>query len=133
MRFLTIGRLAKQAKMSTVTLRYYEKVGLIPSARRTESGYRYYSPETMELLHFIQNAKTAGFALAEIMELIKLKSTSNSSSKNVKIIMDKKIKMVDEKIRSLLSVKSVLEKLNVSCDGTQTVSDCPILKSLSRR
>lgn len=131
MRNLTIGKLAKQANVTTVTLRYYEKIGLIPRAMRTASGYRHYPPETLGLLFFIQNAKSAGFDLVEILELVRLQSSARSSSKSVKEIVYQKLKTIDDKIASLLSMKSILEELDKSCDGKRKASECPILKTLS--
>jgi DNA-binding transcriptional MerR regulator len=64
--FLTIGKLAERTSISTDTLRYYEKMGLIKAASRSESGYRIYGEEAERILQFIRGAKTLNFTLEEI-------------------------------------------------------------------
>jgi DNA-binding transcriptional MerR regulator len=67
---LTIGKLAKQARVTTDTIRFYERVGLIAAASKTTSGYRLYTDEAVKRLAFIRHAQRCGFSLPEIRELL---------------------------------------------------------------
>jgi MerR family transcriptional regulator, copper efflux regulator len=69
---LTIGKAARQAGMGIDTVRYYERAGLLPAAPRTPAGYRLYTGQDVERLHFIRRAKRLGFSLEEIAELLRL-------------------------------------------------------------
>ncbi|HLF91241.1 MAG TPA: MerR family transcriptional regulator [Anaerolineales bacterium] len=67
---ISIGQLAKQAGVRTSALRYYEEQGLLTPAGRNESGYRYYAPEALQILRFIQRAQRLGFSLNDIHTLL---------------------------------------------------------------
>lgn len=80
MQTLTIGKVAKQAGVGIDTVRFYEREGLLPEARRAESGYRLYSLDDVDRLRFIRRAKTLGFSLEEIAELLRLNAAKGSRS-----------------------------------------------------
>lgn len=67
---LTIGELAKRTGLRTSALRYYEQEGLLQPSGRTESGYRLYAPQSLDIVHLIQRAQRLGFTLAEIRTLL---------------------------------------------------------------
>ncbi|MEE9451441.1 MAG: heavy metal-responsive transcriptional regulator [Gammaproteobacteria bacterium] len=126
---LTIGKLAQRAEVSKVTIRYYERCGLIPEAQRSDAGYRLYSEAVLTPLHFISNAKAAGFSLSEISELLALKKDSHATSRDVKNRVLAKAQMVKEKIALLQALERDLQKLADSCDGKVDLDECPILGS----
>jgi len=72
MQALTIGKAARQAQVGIDTVRFYERQGLLPAASRTASGYRLYTADDVDRLRFIRRAKTLGFSLDEIAELLRL-------------------------------------------------------------
>lgn len=127
----TIGQLAKLAELSTVTIRYYEKAGLINKADRLDNGYRSYHCETLKQLRFIKNAQLIGFSLAEIKELQILKANETFSASDVKAFVRKKIELIDSKINALHEIKNELNQLDTLCNGTVARKECPILKALS--
>lgn len=89
MHYYTIGKLAKLVQQTPVTIRYYEKIGLIPASKRSEGGFRLYPETIIRRFYFIQNAKLIGFDLSEIKSLLNLE-TNQSSSQQIKLCMQKK-------------------------------------------
>lgn len=128
---LTIGQLAKQAKVSLETIRYYERQGLLPKPPRLQSGYRVFSLEFVERIRFIKQAQELGFSLKEIKELLNLRTEPHSSGADVRQKIVAKISDLDEKMKTLRAMKKDLIQLRDACDGTSSITDCPILKSLS--
>lgn len=130
MAMLTIGELADCAETNAVTIRYYEKRHLISTSERSEGGHRLYSETLVHRLRFIQNAKSVGFSLEEILVLLELQQHKNHSSHPIKKMTLDKIQIIDEKITALQDIKHLLEKLSCQCDGTAIIQDCPILVAL---
>ncbi len=129
---LSIGELAKQSDTGAVTIRYYEKRGLIQGVLRSDGGHRLYDGTMLTRLHFIRNAKLVGFTLDEIDELLALQNHPNRSSAVVKQIVIDKIQQLDEKITALQQIKRALSKLSACCDGKSSIHACPILKTLKQ-
>ena len=94
----SIGQIAKKSEISVETIRYYEKEGLLEKPQRKESGYRQYNDDVIERLSFIQQAKSLGFTLSQIKELLSLEVTQGTTSKNIKDIAQLKLKDIEEKI-----------------------------------
>lgn len=130
MNYLTVGQLAAKANVSKVTIRYYERLGLIPKAERRASGYRVYPEGVISRLRFIVNAKSVGFTLQEIQELFALQGHEHTTSLQIKNKTLDKLKLTQEKITHLQKIAHVLEHLIASCDGTMPLEDCPILETL---
>ena len=130
---LTIGQVAKQAKIGIETIRFYERQGLIEEPPRRESGYRQYPQEVIDRLAFIRRAKDLGFSLKEIADLLALTKQRNSNAGNVKERVIQKISEVEAKIDHLQKIKKSLKKLSDSCPGKGPLKNCPIISSLSGR
>ena len=129
---LTIGQLAKRAEVNIETIRYYERIGLIPNPRRTESGYREYSDETTKRILFIKRAKDLGFSLKEVDELLSLKITPGITCSDVKNKAEEKIADIDGKINILKRMKRTLIKVTKTCSGAGPATECPILEALEK-
>lgn len=127
---LTVGELAKRSGVSKVTIRYYERCGLLPKAIRTHSGYRVYPETVIKRLRFIVNSKSVGFTLEEISELLKLQTNPSESSQQVRNIAITKIDTIKDKMSALQSMLQELEHLVSLCDGKTEIQHCPILQSL---
>lgn len=125
---MNIGELSQQLGITTVTLRHYEKIGLL-KPKRSASGYRQYDQSIIDKIRFIENAKYIGFSLAEISELFAIED-KNLPSVEVKKKVWQKLEDVNEKITLLTQLKQHLTKLEQSCDGKAESKDCPILKDL---
>ncbi len=131
METLTIGKLAKQVGVSTDTIRFYERCGLIETAARSESNYRLYSEDDALRLRFIRRAKSLGFTLAEIGELLVLSSDPAATKADIKERALQKIDKIRHRVRDLTRIQAGLEQLVAQCDGHGPVDDCPILAALS--
>ena len=86
MRPLTIGTLAKASGVHLETVRYYERIGLMPKPSRTATNYRNYGPEHVERLSFIRRAREIGFSIGEIKELLVLAEPGRASCAQVQIL-----------------------------------------------
>ena len=131
MKNLTIGQLAKETGTNIETIRYYERRGLIAEPPRSESGYREFSPEYVDRIHFIKRAQALGFTLREISELLAL-SDGNPVCKDIRKFAEEKIKDIETRIHDLARIKEVLQDLVKQCLRNKKFSGCPIIESLSK-
>src|SRR6266699_3371985 len=132
MKSLTIGRLAREAVVNLETVRYYERRGLLPKPPRSASGYRLFPSVAAQRLRFIRRAQELGFSLKEIRELLSLRVSRSTTSRDIRAQAEAKIADIEAKIRSLESMKKTLRKLKGVCDGCAPLAKCPILESLDR-
>jgi DNA-binding transcriptional MerR regulator len=112
------------------TIRYYEREGLLPEAPRLTSGYRVFSTDAVRRVRFIKRAQDLGFTLSEIRELLSLRIDHERDSGTVRELAVKKIKDIEDRIRSLQAMKGALERLTERCSGHGPASECPILDSI---
>ena len=126
----TIGVLAKSAGCRVETIRYYERRGLIIPVGRTPSGYRLYDEDSLKRLLFIRHAKDLGFTLEEIKELLRLRIDSSSVCEKVRERTEAKLRTVERRISSLLSIRRILRGLIRACRMRRPTEDCPILRAI---
>ena len=129
---LTIGEVAKQGGVNLETVRYYERQGLLPKPPRSASGYRLFQQDGVRRILFIKRAQELGFSLKEIKELLALRINPKGTSQEVRERAAAKILDIEEKIKTLRSMKKALSQLTSACCGEGAVSECPILESLER-
>jgi MerR family mercuric resistance operon transcriptional regulator len=129
---MTIGKVARRSGVGVETVRFYERNGLIPEPMRTDSGYRQYPEEIVSRILFIRRAKELGFTLKEIKELLSLRFQPDARCADVRARAKAKIADIEEKIRTLESMKAALARLTISCRSDGPVSECPILDALDR-
>jgi MerR family transcriptional regulator, copper efflux regulator len=127
---LTIGELAEQAKVQVETLRYYERRGLLERPPRSASNYRLYPEDAVRRVGFIKRAQALGFSLTDIKEVLSLRTAPEAECGEIRRHAEAKIKDIDEKIHSLMAMKSALSKLVAECSGEGPLTECPILESL---
>lgn len=131
MNSFTVGALADKAGINLETVRYYEKIGLMPKPKRKESRYRFYDESDLTRLKFIVRAKELGFTLKEISELLDLRIESKATCGDIKKIAGHKIQNVKQKIKDLQNIKKVLTKLIRQCVNEELSSEeCPILEAI---
>jgi MerR family transcriptional regulator, copper efflux regulator len=130
---LTIGEVAAQARVHIETLRYYERRGLIERPPRSVSNYRSYPEDAVRRVHFIKRAQELGFSLKDIKELLSLQAAPEAECGEIRAHAEAKIKEIDEKIGSLMAMKSALSKLVAECSGQGPLAECPILESLDTK
>jgi len=129
---MRIGELSKNTGFQVETLRFYEKQGLIAPVGRTESGYREYNNDSLKQLHFIQQAKSVGFSLNEISELLTLRvERDQHSCGDVKTIAEQKLVQIESKISELNKMRDALHKISdACCGGAEPATSCTILNAL---
>lgn len=126
---LKIGGLAKATGIKTVTIRYYEKEGLLRQPERNDSGYRLYSETDVERLHFIRRCRQHGMDLDEIRALLSFRDAPTPSCGWVNELVERHIVKVEEQMASLQILKEHLETLRQSCPGDLS-QRCGIIDSL---
>jgi MerR family mercuric resistance operon transcriptional regulator len=127
---LSIGELAKQAKVNIETIRYYERRGLIANPPRNKSGHRRYSTEAVKRTEFIKRCQALGFSLKEIQDILELRMTRLSTCTDMKSRVNEKLIAVDEKIDELVQIRDALRRLLKQCTDKGPIGKCPILKEL---
>lgn len=131
MSMLTIGQLSKTTNCTVVTLRYYERQGLLPKISRSASGYRLYPKDLITRIAFIKGAQSVGFSLKEIKALLTFEEKKVPSSE-VKKFTQQKIHQIHQKINTLTTMEDALMRWEKLCDGKVPIEDCPILENLYR-
>lgn len=127
---LSIGGLARQARVNIETIRYYERTGLIPKPARRANGYRRYTAEHLARVMFIKQSQTLGFSLKEIAELLQLRVRRGATCADVRKRAEAKIDDINGKIAALQNIRKALRRLVNSCQGSGPTSSCPILDAL---
>ena len=126
---LTIGRLARQAGVNLETVRYYERVGIMPAPDRTEGGHRSYATEHAERLKFIRRSRELGFGIETIRRLISVGEAETQACCEVRDMAKDQIASIDAKISDLTRLRQVLQRAVVDCgDGTEV--RCPVIRQL---
>ncbi len=127
----TIGKLALQADVTTDTVRYYEKEGLLTPTSKTAAGYRLYDENSLRRLRFIRQGQQCGFSLLEIRELLTLRNSDEACCKDVKSVTIAKKLQLEHKIKALQVMSQALSELISICDNeTRPLDECPILSAL---
>jgi len=127
---LTVGAVARQAEVNVQTVRYYERVGLIPEPGRTAAGYRQYAEDTVRRIRFIKRAQELGFSLREIGELLDLRIDHDTACHAVEEKTRDKIALVDEKIEELRAIRETLNRVVAACRANEPTGECPMLEML---
>jgi len=128
---MNIGEVAGKSGVPAKTIRYYEDVGLIPPARRTESGYRDYDDRDLATLRFVQRARSLGFSVKDVGALLALWHDNARASAEVKALAADHVSEIDRKLAELKSMRRTLVDLMERCHGDDR-PDCPILDDLAR-
>jgi len=127
---MPIGRLAKATDVKITTIRFYEDIGLLPQATRTESNRRVYGEETLRRLAFIKHARQLGFSVEAIRDLLDLSAHPDQPCVDANRLAESHLAIVEEKIAQLSALKSELQRMLANgCDGP--VADCRVIEVLS--
>ena len=132
---LKIGELASSVGVSTDTVRYYERLSLLPHAGRTRSGYRLYSEEDIERLRFIKQAQTLGLSLEEIKALLPERGSGLAECQRVRDLLDAKIAELDARIAEARDFRAMLAAYKKECEATLSGKRgdcCPVLSEITR-
>ena len=127
----SIGNVAEATGVRVVTIRYYEKIGLLPVPRRTASNYRVYSGKHIQRLRFIRRCRNLGFSLEQIKSLLELASKRTRACAQVDQMTREQLHDVEERIASLKRLSAELRHLSNCCSGNGVIADCRIIEALS--
>jgi Cu(I)-responsive transcriptional regulator len=128
---MNIGAASEASGVSQRMIRHYEKIGLIPSPARRDSGYRDYSPDDVHRLSFIAHARDLGFPIDEIGALLSLWSDQSRASADVKALALARAEELGRKARALEAMRASLLDLASRCRGDSR-PECPILDGLEQ-
>jgi MerR family copper efflux transcriptional regulator len=127
---LNIGDAARASGVSAKMIRYYESENLIDRAARSEAGYRKYDSAAIHTLRFIKRARTLGFSVKQMQELVALWRDRSRASSDVKTLALSHIGVLETKIAELQAIRRTLKHLVENCCGDDRPS-CPILDDLA--
>jgi len=128
---LRIGEASARAGVNIQTLRYYERRGLIKAPERGSSGYREYTPETVQLVKLIKRAQKFGFSLNEIKTLLDLCDKAGANCGGLHDVIETKIADTKEHLAALNEIQKALKSLLDSCSSKVPLDKCPIMKRLN--
>ena len=130
---LSIGQVAEAVGVNVQTLRYYERVGLMPSPKRSRAGYRMYTEDTVRMVAFVKRAQELGFALREVKELLKFRTAGLQRRDAVRAAAQAKVADIDARIQDLTAIRGALASLLKTCACQGTKPECPILEALEKK
>ena len=129
---MRIGELAQATGTKAETIRYYEREGILPAADRTDSNYRDYSKEHVEMLTFVRRARELGFSMAQVRELLALSDHEDNPCEDVDRLVQRQMVEVEHKITDLTALRDELGQMLRSCKADR-IGDCQIIGSLGRK
>ncbi|NJO38607.1 MAG: helix-turn-helix domain-containing protein [Rhizobiales bacterium] len=126
----TIGALSEATAVNIETIRYYERIGLLPAPPRSTGRHRLYDEPHRQRLVFIRRARELGFSLEEIRALLGLGGKHDLTCGDVRALTQHHIEAIRNKVRDLKRLERTLSALAAQCRA-DTVPDCPILDALN--
>jgi MerR family transcriptional regulator, mercuric resistance operon regulatory protein len=129
---LTIGQLSRLTGVNIETIRYYERIAMLPAPARTASGRRLYSATDVRILAFIRRSRELGFSLDDIRALIRLGGPEKASCREVREIATHHLDRIRAKLADLKKLERLLADTVTRCSGNKA-PDCPVLDILDIR
>ena len=126
---MKIGALAKAVNCHVETVRYYEKIGLLPPCDRAQNGYGEYSVVHLKLLRLIRYSKELGFSQKQVRELVALAGRKNIGCDAAHKMIVAQSEVVEQKIKSLVKLKNALRKISIDCNRSGR-TDCPAFEDI---
>jgi Cu(I)-responsive transcriptional regulator len=127
---MSIGALARRAECKVQTVRYYEQIGLLPSAPRTAGNQRQYDDTALQRLTFIRHARDFGFSVEAIRELLSMADHPAMPCGEVDALAQRHLQEVERRLARLASLRDELQRMLTQCQGG-AVDDCRIIEVLS--
>lgn len=125
-----IGELARRAGYAVQTLRYFEEIGLLPPAARTEGGQRRYGEKELRRLLFIRHARDLGFELAAVRSLLQLAARPDAPCEAADAIALSHLSAIDDKIAKLSALREELARMTKACSGGR-IAECRVIDVLA--
>ncbi|MFC3182351.1 MerR family transcriptional regulator [Cypionkella sinensis] len=126
---LTIGKLAAETGVKVPTVRYYEQIGLLPAPERSSGNQRLYGPVARQRLAFIRHARTLGFPLEAIRDLLSLSDRPDLPCSAADAIAKAQLRAVQARITQLKALEQELQRMLVQC-AHGTIADCRVIEVL---
>lgn len=127
----SIGDLAKATGAKVETIRYYERIGILPAPGRTASNYRAYGQAHLNRLSFIRRARDLGFHLDQIEALLQLSDDAERPCEAVDAIASAHLSEIDRKIADLKALRKELKDIVGQCRNGAHISECRIIEALA--
>jgi DNA-binding transcriptional MerR regulator len=128
---MKIGELARASNTKVETIRYYERIGLLPAPPRTAGSYRDYSATHASRLSFTRRARDLGFSIEQIRALLDLANHTQQSCEAVDVIAQAHLAEVKRKVATLTALRRELESIIGQC-RRGTIADCRIVEALAK-
>lgn len=132
---LRIGEVASRAGVSVDTVRFYERRRLLPRAARTTGGFRRFTPEAVERIHFIRQAQVLGFSLDEIGQLLAGGGRGAAECRGVRDLLRAKLAELDERLRAMRSFRRTLADHLAECESELQEhgedAECPVIVEIT--
>jgi len=126
-----VGDLARAGQCKVETVRYYEKIGLMPTPLRTEGGHRVYHQPELKRLIFIRRSRDLGFSVAQVRDLLQFVDEPNHTCGEVKALTLAQSEEVQRKIDDLQRLHKALLEMADKCKGeSYSLEQCPIIDAL---
>ena len=126
---LPIGELSRRCGVNIETIRYYERIKILPPPPRTSGGRRVYGTNDLRTLVFIRRSRELGFSLDEVRALLRLGGPEKASCREVRAIAEHHLEGIRAKLRDLRKLERLLARTVVRCSG-RTAPECPVLDIL---
>jgi MerR family mercuric resistance operon transcriptional regulator len=126
---IAIGGLSKHTGTNIETIRYYERVGLLPAPARSSGGYRLYGTDHLKRLNFVRRARALGFSVAEVRKLLTLADQKRRPCAEVRVVAKAHLEDVKAKIADLRQMERVLKDTVARCEAGGG-SHCPMIDAL---
>jgi MerR family mercuric resistance operon transcriptional regulator len=126
---MKIGQLSRQTNCKIETIRYYERIGLLPAPARSDGGYRMYDESHLQRLAFIRRSRELGFTIEEIRGLLDLVDGGHYTCSDIKTITMEHVEGIRQKIADLKKLEKTLSAIASRCSGDAT-PECPIIDAL---
>lgn len=124
-KFLTVSDISKRSGVKSETIRYYEKIGALPTPHRANNGYRMYDEHIFIHIDFIKKCRSLGFSIEEIKQLDELRKSPQSNCRQANEILSENLHKIQQKIHQLKQIEQVLVRC---CGGDgQTIAQCKIM------
>ena len=127
----TVGQLAKASQTKPVTIRYYERQGLLRNPPRNNSGYRLYNDTDLDRLLFIRRGRHLGFSVDSVRKLLDLADRIDVPCADVDQSVVQHLNEVRERLAHLRTLELELQRLSICCEGGGVIRDCRIIEALS--
>ncbi|MGH6931153.1 MAG: MerR family transcriptional regulator [Dongiaceae bacterium] len=128
---ISIGAVAQRTGCGIETIRYYERIGLLPRPARSAGGHRIYGREQEQRLMFVRRCRELGFTLEEVRNLLRLVDRKSYSCAEVRRMTSAHLEEVRGKLEDLRRLERTLSRIIAKCAG-RVAPDCPIIEALSR-